>query len=110
MVKKTFSFSSARVDYYFDGGLTALRTITDKRQTVLLVDEHVFDLHQRRFNGWKTIVVPAGEEHKNQKTVDSLIGKLLSLEADRNTVLVGIGGGVVTDITGYVASVYMRGL
>ncbi len=32
------------------------------------------------------------------------------MEADRKTTLIGVGGGVITDITGYVASVYMRGL
>jgi 3-dehydroquinate synthase len=35
---------------------------------------------------------------------------LIEMEADRKTVLVGVGGGVITDITGYVASIYMRGL
>ena len=32
------------------------------------------------------------------------------MEADRKTILIGVGGGVVTDITGYVASIYMRGI
>ncbi|HTM93673.1 MAG TPA: 3-dehydroquinate synthase, partial [Flavisolibacter sp.] len=52
----------------------------------------------------------AGEEHKNQATVNSVIDQLIEMEADRKTVLVGVGGGVVTDITGYVASIYMRGI
>jgi 3-dehydroquinate synthase len=42
--------------------------------------------------------------------VDAVIEKLIEMEADRKTTLVGVGGGVVTDVTGYVASVYMRGL
>jgi len=45
-----------------------------------------------------------------QATADALIEKLIDMEADRKTTLVGVGGGVITDITGYVASVYMRGL
>ena len=39
-----------------------------------------------------------------------IINKLIELQADRKTTLVGIGGGVITDMTGYVASVYMRGI
>src|SRR5207302_2419640 len=43
-------------------------------------------------------------------TVDSVIEQLIAMEADRKTTLVGIGGGVITDLTGYTASIYMRGL
>ena len=56
------------------------------------------------------IVLKPGEEHKIQATVDSMIEQLIRMEADRKTTLVGVGGGVITDITGYVASVYMRGI
>jgi 3-dehydroquinate synthetase len=52
----------------------------------------------------------AGEEYKIQETVDSVIEQLIEMEADRKTVLIGIGGGVITDLTGYIASVYMRGI
>ena len=57
-----------------------------------------------------TIVLKAGEEYKVQATADAVIESLLEMEADRKTTLVGVGGGVITDLTGYVASVYMRGL
>jgi 3-dehydroquinate synthase len=60
--------------------------------------------------GWKTIVLQPGEENKIQSTVDSIIQQLIDFGADRKTFLVGIGGGVVTDITGYAAAIYMRGI
>jgi 3-dehydroquinate synthase len=51
-----------------------------------------------------------GEEYKVQTTVDEVIDQLIGFEADRKTFLIGVGGGVVTDLTGYVAAVYMRGI
>jgi 3-dehydroquinate synthase len=63
-----------------------------------------------RFKNWKTIVIPSGEQYKVQSTVDGIIKQLIESGADRKTTLIGIGGGVVTDITGYIASVYMRGI
>jgi 3-dehydroquinate synthase len=45
-----------------------------------------------------------------QATVDSVIEQLIEMGADRKSTLIGIGGGVITDITGYIASVYMRGI
>ena len=40
----------------------------------------------------------------------TVIAQLINLQADRQTFIVGVGGGVVTDIAGFVASVYMRGV
>lgn len=96
--------------YYFDADFSYLEQLVPKENTVLITDENVFQLQQQKFEGWKTIVIKAGEEHKQQSTVDFIIGRLIELEADRKTFVVGVGGGVVTDITGYAASVYMRGL
>src|SRR5690606_852417 len=52
----------------------------------------------------------AGEQFKVQQTVNEVIEQLIHFGADRQTWLVGVGGGVVTDITGYVAATYMRGI
>jgi len=52
--------------------------------------------------------IPAGESSKNISTVMDIAGKLLTLGADRGTVLIALGGGVVGDLTGFIASVYMR--
>lgn len=110
MQKRTFTFSNAPVDYYFAYGISHLKEIVDSSNTILITDEHIFNAHTKRFKNWNTIVLKPGEEYKVQTTVDALIEQLIEMGADRKTTLVGVGGGVITDITGYVASVYMRGL
>ena len=105
-----YKFSNSSTDFYFAYGISHLKEITDPKATVLITDENIFNAHSKRFKAWNTIVLKPGEEFKVQATVDSVIEQLIGVEADRKTTLVGIGGGVITDITGYVASVYMRGL
>lgn len=84
--------------------------IADVRHSVIVTDENIFRQHEKRFRNRKTIVIKPGEENKTQATADSIIKRLIELEADRKTTLIGVGGGMVTDITGYVASVFMRGI
>lgn len=105
-----YKFSTSSTGFYFDGGISHLKKIVDQKHSVIITDENIFGHHEKRFKGWNTIVLKAGEEHKVQSTVNAVIEQLISFEADRKTTLVGIGGGVITDITGYVASVYMRGI
>jgi len=52
--------------------------------------------------------IPAGESSKTIATAMDLAGRLLEAGADRGTLLIALGGGVVGDLTGFVASVYMR--
>src|SRR5215211_1810927 len=110
MQKKTFRFSNASVDFYFAGGFAYLKKIVDQKNSVLITDDNVFLHHQKRFKNWNTIVLKPGEEFKIQATVDSVVEQLIAMEADRTTTLIGVGGGVITDLTGYIASVYMRGV
>ena len=110
MKRFNYKFSGSSTDFYFAYGISHLKKITDPGATVLITDENVYKAHTKRFKSWNTIVLKPGEEFKVQATADALIEKLIDMEADRKTTLVGVGGGVITDITGYVASVYMRGL
>jgi 3-dehydroquinate synthase len=110
ITKKKFQFTDASVDYYFDAEIKLLNTITDPLNTIIITDENVFGHHQKKFKDFNCIVLKAGEEYKVQATVDTIVDQLLEMEADRKTTLVGVGGGVITDITGYAASVYMRGI
>ena len=54
--------------------------------------------------------MPDGEPHKTLTTVEQLAEKLARLDADRDAVIVAFGGGVVGDVAGLVASLYMRGV
>ena len=110
MIKKTFSFSSADVSYYINADFAYLEKLVSKEQAVIVTDENIFSKHQKKFKGWKTILIKAGEQFKIQVTADNIIQQLIDAGADRKTTLIGVGGGVITDITGYVAGVFMRGI
>lgn len=110
MTTKKLPFSSKDVTYYFDAAFEYLDKLAPKENTFIITDENVFSKNQRKFKFWKTVVVPAGEQHKNQATVDSIIEKLVQYDADRKSIIVGVGGGVITDMAGYVACIYMRGI
>ena len=110
MRKLSCKFNYATTDYYFDANFSQLKTLVDKKNAVLVTDEKIILGHSSKLNGWNMIVLKSGEEHKTQETVDVLIDNLIEMGADRQTVLIGVGGGVITDLTGYAASIYMRGL
>jgi 3-dehydroquinate synthase len=58
----------------------------------------------------KTIIIPVGEASKNFSQLESILNELLALSVDRKTLIVALGGGVVGDITGFAASIALRGL
>ena len=59
---------------------------------------------------WISISIPAGEEHKNIQSCTSVWEQLSEKGADRKSLLINLGGGVVTDLGGFVASTYQRGI
>ncbi|MGE4346113.1 MAG: 3-dehydroquinate synthase [Flavobacteriaceae bacterium] len=56
------------------------------------------------------IEIEAGETHKNLSTCTELWNILIEFKADRKSLIIGLGGGVITDIAGFVASVFKRGI
>ena len=103
-------FSHKKVEYIFDGVFAQVTEKFGSEKLIVITDENVYEHHSGKFEGLKCITLPAGEEHKQQKTIDSIIDKLLALQADKNAVIIGVGGGVVTDMAGYAASIYKRGI
>lgn len=81
------------------------------KDTVYITDANIYNHYKQYFDGKKYIIIYPGETTKNFDTIRYIVDQLLIVHhASRKTFLVGVGGGVVTDITGLVASLYMRGL
>jgi len=58
----------------------------------------------------RRIVIPDGEEYKDVLWLYKILGELLSARFDRKSLVIALGGGVIGDITGFAAAIYMRGI
>lgn len=94
-----------------------LKQIFDKASKVfILTDENVAQFWLPEVEYWLNcknaveIVIKAGERHKNLQTVQRIWKTLMKHHADRNALLINLGGGVVTDLGGFAASTYKRGI
>jgi 3-dehydroquinate synthase len=57
-----------------------------------------------------TLFLPAGERFKRLAQVEALAGQLVAAGADRDSILLAFGGGIIGDLTGFLAAIYMRGI
>jgi 3-dehydroquinate synthase len=122
----SFSVSVAderRYDVLFEPGLrhrygAVLRECLGDPTLFVLTDRRVHRLHGESFlhslrsAGYepRLLVVPEGERSKSLETFSRLLHRLAELDCDRRSVLVCFGGGVISDLGGFVASAYMRGI
>ncbi|ABS30439.1 MAG: 3-dehydroquinate synthase [Candidatus Sulcia muelleri] len=71
---------------------------------------HYFLSKTNLFNKYYIINIFSGEEEKNIYTCKKIWKKLIKLNADRNSIVINLGGGVITDLGGFACSVFKRGL
>jgi 3-dehydroquinate synthase len=109
-MKEAFQISSKIITCYFDEAFSEVQKLFPDTIVIYVTDENIFKAHADKFQSQQVIIIKAGEAFKQQSTVDHIVEQLITLKADRQTLLIGVGGGVVTDITGFTASVYMRGI
>lgn len=79
-------------------------------RVIIITDTNVYNHYKMIIERYEKIVIGMGEEIKTFDTLLEIYSQLLQKGADRETYIVGFGGGIVTDITGFAASTYMRGL
>jgi 3-dehydroquinate synthase len=79
-------------------------------RAIVITDSNLLRLYRTELPAAPVLSIGCGESVKTLETVKSLYETLVDLEADRSTFLLGIGGGVVCDVAGFVASTFMRGL
>ncbi|HNS05800.1 MAG TPA: 3-dehydroquinate synthase [Candidatus Saccharicenans sp.] len=81
------------------------------REKIIVTDDNVNRLYSRLFPPARDVIIlQPGEGTKTLLTVESIYKRLLLASADRSTFILGMGGGVVSDVTGFVSSTFMRGL
>lgn len=88
----------------------ALPQLLPEGRVVAIVDAEVDALHNLSELLPESVLIPAGEENKNLQLAQMLWEELIDSKVDRDTFLLGVGGGVVSDLVGFVASTYMRGV
>ena len=80
----------------------------------LITDTNIARLYKKELNAlpqnFTLIAIPAGERSKNLSMIESLSEKLLKIGIGKKDALIGLGGGVIGDVTGLLASLYMRGV
>lgn len=81
-----------------------------ERPLVIITDETVAGFYEKDFPKAPVITIGTGEGIKTLDTVGRIYRELIRLEADRSAFILGIGGGIVCDITGFSASTYLRGV
>lgn len=83
--------------------------ITDTNVSEIYLDDLKSQLKKLNFE-FHYYIIPAGEFSKSLKTVENIYEKLSSDLISKNDVIISLGGGVVSDISGFVASTYKRGI
>lgn len=79
-------------------------------RVIVITDANIDRYYPHLVRGYEHIIIGGGEANKSLQSVATIYDRLMSMGADRSTFILGIGGGIVTDIAGFVASTYMRGL
>jgi 3-dehydroquinate synthase len=93
-----------------DHDLGGLPELAGSRDGVIVTDANVRRCQGSRLPAWPVVEIGTGEGAKTLRTVEALARALVSGRVDRRTLVVGVGGGVVCDVTGFVASTILRGV
>jgi 3-dehydroquinate synthase len=92
--------------------------VLPSKRAIIITDSNVAALHLSALETALTaggfshhhLILPAGEATKSFSHFEDLLGNILALHPDRKTALIALGGGVIGDITGFAASVLLRGM
>lgn len=108
-IRLTTKSGSSSVVYVRDNFEELHSMLSTEKEVVVIIDKNVEALFGNEFN-FKKIVIEVSEQKKTLETVSFVIEELLKAEVGRDCLLLGIGGGITTDIIGFVASIYKRGV
>jgi len=107
---KTIHIENQNSTIYIGESYKNIGKYLPKKKCFLVCDENIYQHYSTFIDQFQHIVIGCGESNKNWSSIELIVNKLLEMGADRNSFLLGMGGGLVCDISGFVASVFMRGL
>lgn len=84
--------------------------IPEGRRVVVVSDSTIDRLYHSMLMPYDVVLIGLGESIKTIQTVEMVYKRFIELGVDRSTFVLGIGGGIVTDVAGFVAATYMRGV
>ncbi len=100
-------------EVHLENDFAFLESLLSTENTELVIDQKVFDLYPALFAQFpkeRLMLIEATEEHKIIDTALEICEKMTEIPAKRNARLVSIGGGIIQDITGFVANILYRGI
>jgi len=110
MPEYNIEFTHSATRFYFNSPFASLKALAAPETSFIITDECLFRHYETTLKDWQTIVIPAGEASKSFATLEYITGQLIARDAGRNALIIGFGGGVVTDIAGFTAGIYKRGV
>ena len=95
---------------YIGSAAELLPELLPEGRVVVVSDATIDRLYHPLLAKYDTVLIGTGESIKTLQTVETIYRRFIELGVDRATFVLGIGGGIVTDVAGFAASTYMRGL
>ncbi len=90
---------------------TFFENLTESKKVFIISDSNLYKLYPKFFEKCENcFVIKAGEESKNLNTILQILNVFEQKNLDKDFYIIGFGGGVVCDITGFAASIYRRGI
>lgn len=87
-----------------------IETYLPHKNVFIIIDSNLMQLYGEEIPEYPIFTIEPGETSKNLEVIGNICSWLLSEGANRKSFVLGFGGGVVCDITGFVASIFMRGI
>lgn len=98
---------------FLESNFDFIDELANKENALYVIDKNVYEMYSElcsAFDQNRTIVIEATEQNKVIETALSICEKLTEIPAKRNAYLISIGGGIIQDITGFVANITYRGI
>jgi 3-dehydroquinate synthase len=108
--KIIISTGESRSEIMVGNSWESVNKLLPDRSVVIITDDNVRGLYADRFPEFPLFSITPGEGSKKLEVIEHLAEKLLEAGIDRTGFILAVGGGVVCDIAGFLASVYMRGI